>query len=151
VPGAVIECRGVGKRFGARVAVDDLQLEVPGGLCFGLLGPNGAGKTTTLRMIYGVTPPSAGSVRVFGMDVARDTRAVRARLGVTLQENALIEPLSPIENLRVFARFHLLSRVETETRIEEILGFLSCVPTPRCRSRGSRAASSAGSRSASRS
>jgi lipooligosaccharide transport system ATP-binding protein len=58
------------------------------------------------------------------MDVARDTRAVRARLGVTLQENALIEPLSPIENLRVFARFHLLSRVETETRIEEILGFL---------------------------
>jgi lipooligosaccharide transport system ATP-binding protein len=124
VPGAVIECRGVGKRFGARVAVDDLQLEVPEGLCFGLLGPNGAGKTTTLRMIYGVTPPSAGSVRVFGMDVARDTRAVRARLGVTLQENALIEPLSPIENLRVFARFHLLSRVETETRIEEILGFL---------------------------
>jgi lipooligosaccharide transport system ATP-binding protein len=114
----------VGKRFGARVAVDDLQLEVPEGLCFGLLGPNGAGKTTTLRMIYGVTPPSAGSVRVFGMDVARDTRAVRARLGVTLQENALIEPLSPIENLRVFARFHLLSRVETETRIEEILGFL---------------------------
>jgi lipooligosaccharide transport system ATP-binding protein len=124
VSGAVIECRGVGKRFGARAAVDDLHLEVPAGLCFGLLGPNGAGKTTTLRMIYGVTPPSAGSVRVFGMDVARETRAVRARLGVTLQENALIEPLTPVENLRVFARYHLLPRAETETRIEEILGFL---------------------------
>jgi lipooligosaccharide transport system ATP-binding protein len=120
----VVECRGVDKRFGARLAVDDLHLEVPGGLCFGLLGPNGAGKTTTLRMIYGVTPPSAGSVRVFGLDVARETRAVRARLGVTLQENALIEPLSPIENLRVFARYHLLSRAETELRIEEILAFL---------------------------
>jgi lipooligosaccharide transport system ATP-binding protein len=106
------------------VAVDELDLDVPAGLCFGLLGPNGAGKTTTLRMIYGATPPSSGSVRVFGLDVARETRAVRARLGVTLQENALIEALSPVENLRVFARYHLLSRAESEPRIEEILDFL---------------------------
>jgi lipooligosaccharide transport system ATP-binding protein len=124
VTAAVVECRGVAKRFGSRQAVDALDLDVPAGICFGLLGPNGAGKTTTLRMVYGVTPPSAGSVRVFGLDVARETRAVRARLGVTLQENALIEPLSPVENLRVFARYHLLSRAETETRIEEILDFL---------------------------
>jgi lipooligosaccharide transport system ATP-binding protein len=75
-------------------------------------------------MLYGATPPSVGSVRVFGLDVARETRAVRARLGVTLQENALIEPLSPVENLRVFARYHLLSRADTDLRIEEILGFL---------------------------
>jgi lipooligosaccharide transport system ATP-binding protein len=124
VPGTVIECRGVEKRFGARLAVQGLDLDVPAGLCFGLLGPNGAGKTTTLRMIYGLTPPSSGSVRVFGLDVARETRAVRARLGVTLQENALIEPLSPIENMRVFARYHLLSRAEADARIDEILGFL---------------------------
>jgi lipooligosaccharide transport system ATP-binding protein len=121
---AVVECRKVAKRFGARLAVDDLDLDVPAGLCFGLLGPNGAGKTTTLRMIYGATRPSAGSVRVFGLDVARETRAVRARLGVTLQENVLIEALSPVENLRVFARYHLLSRAESEPRIEEILDFL---------------------------
>jgi len=124
VPGAVIECRGVEKRFGARLAVHGLDLDVPAGLCFGLLGPNGAGKTTTLRMIYGLTPPSSGSVRVFGLDVARETRAVRARLGVTLQEHALIEPLSPIENMRVFARYHLLSRAEADARIDEILDFL---------------------------
>jgi lipooligosaccharide transport system ATP-binding protein len=124
VGATVVECRRVVKRFGARVAVDELDLDVPAGLCFGLLGPNGAGKTTTLRMIYGVTRPSSGSVRVFGLDVARETRAVRARLGVTLQENALIEALSPVENLRVFARYHLLSRAESEARIEEILDFL---------------------------
>ena len=106
---AVVECRGVVKRFGARVAVDELDLDVPAGLCFGLLGPNGAGKTTTLRMIYGVTRPSAGSIRVFGLDVTREPRAVRARLGVTLQENALIEVLSPVENLRVFGRYHLIA------------------------------------------
>ena len=121
---AVVELRRVAKRFGERVAVDGLDLDVPAGLCFGLLGPNGAGKTTTLRMIYGATPPSSGSVRVFGLDVGRETRAVRARLGVTLQENALIEALSPVENLRVFARYHLLSRAQSEPRIEEILDFL---------------------------
>jgi lipooligosaccharide transport system ATP-binding protein len=114
----------VAKRFGERLAVDALDLDVPRGLCFGLLGPNGAGKTTTLRMIYGVTRPSAGRIRVFGLDVARETRAVRARLGVTLQEHALIEALSPVENLRVFARYHLLSRAESEARIAEILDFL---------------------------
>jgi len=124
VPEAVVECRAVVKRFGRRVAVDGLDLAVPAGSCFGLLGPNGAGKTTTLRMIYGVAPPSSGEIRVFGLDVGREARAVRARIGVTLQENALIEPLSPVENLRIFARYHLLSRSEREARIEEILDFL---------------------------
>ena len=81
-PSIVIEAEAVSKRFGERVAVDELDLAVPHGGCFGLLGPNGAGKTTTLRMIYGVTRPTAGAVRVFGIDVAKDPRAVRRRLGV---------------------------------------------------------------------
>jgi lipooligosaccharide transport system ATP-binding protein len=120
----VVECRGVSKRFGERRAVDGVDLEVPAGQCFGLLGPNGAGKTTTLRMIYGVTAPSAGSVRVFGLDVTKHPREVRARLGVTLQENALIEALSPVENLRVFGRYHRLSGAALEQRIAELLDFL---------------------------
>ena len=91
----IVEVSGVTKRFGERVAVDELTLNVPPGVCFGLLGPNGAGKTTTLRMIYGVTLPTSGQVRVFGMDVSRNVRAVRRRLGVTLQQNVLIETLSP--------------------------------------------------------
>src|SRR5205823_9373142 len=104
----LVELRGVSKRFGDRLAVDGLDLDVPGGGCFGLLGPNGAGKTTTLRMIYGVTRPTSGMVRVFGMDVGRNLRAVRSRLGVTLQQNVLIEALSPRANLLVFGRYHLL-------------------------------------------
>src|SRR5262249_30791339 len=64
---SVIRARGVTKRFGARVAVRDLDLDVPPGVCFGLLGPNGAGKTTALRMIYGVTRPTAGAIEVFGI------------------------------------------------------------------------------------
>jgi lipooligosaccharide transport system ATP-binding protein len=120
----IVECRGVSKQFGARVAVQDLDLEVPAGLCFGLLGPNGAGKTTTLRMIYGVTHATKGEVRVFDVDVARDPRRVRARLGVTLQENSLIEVLSPVDNLRVFGRYHRLEHREIESRIEELIDFL---------------------------
>jgi lipooligosaccharide transport system ATP-binding protein len=120
----VIEATAVSKRFGDRLAVDDLNLTVPAGVCFGLLGPNGAGKTTTLRMIYGVTRATSGTIRVFGMDIGRDPRAVRSRLGVTLQQNVLIEALSPRENLVVFGRYHLLREPELSRRAEELLDFL---------------------------
>ena len=120
----IVEACSISKRFGNRLAVDQLNLQVPAGTCFGLLGPNGAGKTTTLRMIYGVTKPSSGTVLVFGSDIARDLRAVRSRLGVTLQHNVLIEELSPVENLRVFGRFHLLRHADLARRIDELIGFL---------------------------
>jgi lipooligosaccharide transport system ATP-binding protein len=106
------------------MAVDGLDLKVPARVCFGLLGPNGAGKTTTLRMIYGVTQASSGAIRVFGMDINRNLRAVRARLGVTLQQNVLIEALSPRANLLVFGRYHLLHAAELAQRAEELIDFL---------------------------
>jgi lipooligosaccharide transport system ATP-binding protein len=120
----LIELRQVSKRFGDRTAVDRLDLAVPAGVCFGVLGPNGAGKTTTLRMVYGVTRPTTGTVSVFGLDVNRETRAVRRRLGVTMQENVFIDVLSPTENLRVFGRYHLLDESTLAVRIDELLDFL---------------------------
>jgi lipooligosaccharide transport system ATP-binding protein len=120
----IIEARAVSKRFGDRLAVDGLDLEVPAGACFGLLGPNGAGKTTALRMIYGVTRATSGTIRVFGMDIGRHARAVRSRLGVTLQQNVLIEALSPKENLLVFGRYHLLGEPELSRRAGELIDFL---------------------------
>ena len=120
----IVEVSGVTKRFGERVAVDELTLNVPPGVCFGLLGPNGAGKTTTLRMIYGVTLPTSGQVRVFGMDVSRNVRAVRRRLGVTLQQNVLIETLSPRENLTIFGRYHLMDGAGLAQRVEELVDFM---------------------------
>jgi lipooligosaccharide transport system ATP-binding protein len=120
----IVEAKEVSKRFGDRLAVDRLDLLVPGGLCFGLLGPNGAGKTTTLRMVYGVTRPTVGTIRVFGIDVARDPRAVRSRLGVALQDTVVIDELSARENLRVFGRYHLLPNAELSKRVEELIDFL---------------------------
>jgi len=120
----IVRCEQVAKRYGEKLAVDALDLAVEKGQCFGLLGPNGAGKTTALKMIYGVTPPSAGRVLVFDQDITTHTREIRARLGVTLQENALIEVLSPVENLRVFGRYHLIPPAVIERRIAELLDFL---------------------------
>jgi lipooligosaccharide transport system ATP-binding protein len=120
----VVEARAVTKKFGDRVAVDHLDLDVPARICFGLLGPNGAGKTTTLRMIYGVTRATSGTIRVFGMDIGDHLRQVRSRLGVTLQQNVLIEALSPLENLQVFGRYHLLREPQLTRRAEELIDFL---------------------------
>ena len=120
----IVRLRTVSKNFGDRPAVNNLSLDVPAGICFGLLGPNGAGKTTTLRMIYGVTRPSGGTIQVFGLDISQNLRAVRARLGVTLQQNVLIEALTPEENLRVFGRYHLLREPELSRRIAEVIAFL---------------------------
>ncbi len=112
------------KCFGERTAVAGIDLVVPRGRCFGLLGPNGAGKTTTLRMIYGATVPSGGWLEVFGMDIRKHRRHVRARLGVTLQDNVLIEALSAVDNLRVFGRYHLIREPDLSERVEELIGFL---------------------------
>jgi lipooligosaccharide transport system ATP-binding protein len=120
----VIVAEAVSKRFGERLVVDRLDLQVPAQACFGLLGPNGAGKTTTLRMIYGVTRATSGTIRVFGMDLDRHRRSVRSRLGVTLQQNVLIEALSLKENLRVFGRYHRLREPELSRRAEELIEFL---------------------------
>ena len=120
----VVNISGLYKRFGERVAVDGIDLSVESGICYGLLGPNGAGKTTTLRMVYGVTQPTSGHIEVFGLDIAEHRREIRARLGVTLQDNALIEPLTPEENLRVFGRYYLMDEAELEDRIEELIDFL---------------------------
>jgi len=121
----IVVTRSLSKAFGDRKAVDDLDLTVERGICYGLLGPNGAGKTTTLRMIYGVTRPSGGSVHVFGLDIATHRREVRARLGVTLQENVLIEALTPVENLKVFGRYHLIREPDLSRRTDEMIEFLS--------------------------
>jgi lipooligosaccharide transport system ATP-binding protein len=121
----VVETHALCKRFGTRAAVDGLDLVVPGGgICFGLLGPNGAGKTTTMRMIYGVTKPTSGAIRVFGLEMPSRSREVRRRLGVTLQETVLIDPLTAEENLKVFGRYHLIAEPELSKRVDELIEFL---------------------------
>lgn len=99
----------VTKRFGELTAVADLSLHVPRGTCFGLLGPNGAGKSTTMRLVTGQSGHDAGRVQVLGAVMPRDSRYVRARIGVVPQADDLLDDLTVRENLEVFARLHGVS------------------------------------------
>jgi lipooligosaccharide transport system ATP-binding protein len=107
------------------VAVDGIDLRIPRGVCFGLLGPNGAGKTTAIRMIQCVSPVTEGSLTVLGMDVDREGRAIKARLGVVPQEDNLDPDFSVRGNLLVYSRFFHVPRAEAEKRADELLAFLN--------------------------
>jgi lipooligosaccharide transport system ATP-binding protein len=85
----IIEAKHLRKSFGSFIAVDDISFTVPPGECFGILGPNGAGKTTAIRMLYGFSPMTGGTLRIFGLDVPKDIRSIKARIGVCQQENNL--------------------------------------------------------------
>jgi ABC-2 type transport system ATP-binding protein len=106
-----LRCRALVKRYDRGVvAVDGLDLEVPVGECFGLLGPNGAGKTTTVEILEGLLDPTAGEVEVLGMRWKTDERALRERLGVSLQETHLPDRLSVAEILTLFRSFFARGR-----------------------------------------
>jgi ABC-2 type transport system ATP-binding protein len=106
----VIQVTGLTKRFGATTAVDDLSFAVPRGQILGLLGPNGAGKTTTLQLLLGLTTPTAGQARVFGLDVQRHRYEVLQRVNFSSAYISLPTNLTGWENLHVFARLYGLRR-----------------------------------------
>ncbi len=105
-----IEARALTKRFGTILAVDRLDLVVPGGSIFGLLGPNGAGKTTTIEILEGLLRPDEGSVRVLDIDVRREPGRLKERIGVQLQAAALYPDLTVTELVDLFASFYARRR-----------------------------------------
>src|ERR1700746_2293864 len=105
-----IRCRGLVKDYGTLRAVNGLDLEVRAGECFGLLGPNGAGKTTTVEILEGLLDPTAGDVEVLGMRWSSDERALRGRIGVSLQQTHLPERLTVAEILVMFRSFFVKGR-----------------------------------------
>ena len=120
----LIEARGLVKRFGEFTAVAGIDVEVHRGEAFGFLGPNGAGKSSTMRMIGCTSPATAGTLRVFGLDVAANGRAIRARLGVVPQADQLDAELTVAENLIIYGRYFDLPRAECKRRTAELLDFV---------------------------
>lgn len=114
-----VVCHGLSRNFGARTAVSDLEFNVPRGSVFGFLGPNGAGKTTTVRMMVGMLRPSAGSIRVLGLDPISEGEVVRSRCGVMLDNVGLYERLTALQNLNFAARIARLNVAEKRQRVEE--------------------------------
>ena len=120
-----ILARGLVKRYGELEAVKGIGFEVPYGTVFGFLGPNGAGKSTTIRMIHGLSPRTAGELLVLGLDVAKEGRAIKRRLGVVPQENNLDNDMTARENLLVFGRFFDLAGARLRDRVDELLAYVA--------------------------
>ena len=124
-PQAAVVAQGLKRAFGPKVAVNDLNLTVRRGEFFGFLGPNGAGKSTTIKMMVGLLRPTAGHVRVGGVDVWREPLAARSLMGVLPEQLNLYDRLSGREFLTFAGHMYGLPKAEVSRRSEELLTVLT--------------------------
>jgi ABC-2 type transport system ATP-binding protein len=118
VSALAIRARGLTRRFGALVAVDRVDLEIPRAQVYGFLGPNGSGKSTTIRMLCGLLTPTAGEAEVLGLSVPRDAESLRRKIGYMTQRFSLYEDLAVRENLEFLARVYSLPGRERRARVD---------------------------------
>ena len=124
----IITVNHLTKKYGERIAVNDISFSLYPGQVLGLLGPNGAGKTTTMRMLMGLSQPSSGSITIFGHDIRTDAKLIHPRIGVVFERSNLLENLSAYQNLALFCRLYdtplseiqpLLERMDLWSRAQE--------------------------------
>ncbi len=125
----LVEARGLSKTYPARngsapfCAVDGIDFGFGRGEAFGFLGPNGAGKSSTMRMLSAISPISAGTLRVLGLDPERDGPEIRARIGVVPQDDCLDRELTVRENIYVYGRYFGLKKEVIRERLDRLLAF----------------------------
>lgn len=119
-----IQAEGLTKRFGAFIAVDAISFQVGQGEIFGFLGANGAGKTTAMRMLCGLSRPSAGQARVAGFDVRTQTEDIKRNIGYMSQKFSLYEDLTVTENIDFFAGIYGLPKERIRRQRDELIGKL---------------------------
>ena len=119
-----IQTENLTRRYGDLTAVDRLNLTVERGVIFGFLGPNGAGKSTTINMLVSLLPPTAGTARVAGFDIQKESLEVKRRIGVVPEELALYERLTATEQIELVGRLHGLGSAEIQRRIPPLLDIL---------------------------
>ncbi|MGH7653827.1 MAG: ABC transporter ATP-binding protein [Gemmatimonadaceae bacterium] len=130
---AALTVRGLRKSYGDVVAVDGLDLDIGAQECFGLLGPNGAGKTTTIEICEGLLDRDSGEVEMLGRTWEREAKALRQRIGISLQETQLSDKLTVRETLALFRSFyehphdvdHVLAQVQLEEKASARISALS--------------------------
>src|SRR5512134_1284473 len=127
MPGSLIETRSLVKRYGDKVAVNNVGFEVYGGEVFGFLGPNGAGKTTTLKMIVGLLQPTSGTVHVAGYDIQAQSRFAKASCGYVPDTPNLYAKLTGHELLRFVGDLYDIDRKQAARRAEELLRMFDLV------------------------
>ena len=118
--GDVIEINNLTKKFGEKVAVDNISFSVHEGELFGFLGPNGAGKTTTVRCVSTLADITSGQVLVNGIDIAKNQTEAKKYMGVIQQQISLDKDLTIRENMISHAMYHGMGKKEREERINEL-------------------------------
>jgi ABC-2 type transport system ATP-binding protein len=116
-----VETHGLTRDFGSFRAVDGVALAVPAGSMYGFLGPNGAGKSTTIRCLTGLLRPSAGTIRILGIDPLADPVAVKRRIGVVPEDLALFDRLTALETLSFVAQVHGIDAATARQRSTDLL------------------------------
>lgn len=116
-----VELNHLTRCFGDFTAVNDVSLKIKEGSIYGFLGPNGSGKSTTIRMLCGLLEPTSGSGKVLGLDIAKDSDAIKHHIGYMSQKFSLYDDLTILQNLKFYAGMYSLSRDLENRRIDEML------------------------------
>lgn len=114
----IVETEDLTKKYGARTAVDHLNIKIEEGEVFGFLGPNGAGKTTTLLMFLGLTEPTSGKAKVIGFDPTREPFKVKEKVGYLPENVGFYDDMDARQNLRYIAKLNRISGEVSEKRID---------------------------------
>ncbi|WP_289662965.1 ABC transporter ATP-binding protein [Flavobacterium panacagri] len=117
----VIICKGLTKRFGDFIAVDNITFDVQKGEIFGFLGANGAGKTTAMRMLCGLSKPTSGEANIAGFDVYKETEKIKKNIGYMSQKFSLYDDLTVLENINFFAGIYGLSDAEIKSNSQSLI------------------------------
>jgi lipooligosaccharide transport system ATP-binding protein len=120
---SIIEIKKLTKKFKELVAVDNIDMEIEAGECFGMLGPNGAGKTTLIRMMTAISPPTSGNISVLGLNLRTNDRYIKSHMGVVPQHDNLDADLTTLENMTVFARYFDIPSRQAKEKALELLEF----------------------------
>jgi lipooligosaccharide transport system ATP-binding protein len=120
----LVKAENLTKKFGALIAVDNINFEIFKGESFGFLGPNGAGKTTTMRMIQSVSPLTEGKLTLAGMNVTDNSREIKCMIGVAPQEDNLDPDFTVFQNLIAYSRYFDVPKEKAKNKAEKLLNFL---------------------------
>ncbi len=118
---SIIGAKGVTKRFGDIVAVDNIDFDIQQGEIFAFLGPNGAGKSTTIKMLTTMLRPTSGRLTLDGHDVAKERDSARKAFGIVFQDPSLDEELSAYENMDLHAALYSVPKAQRRERIKQLL------------------------------
>jgi ABC-2 type transport system ATP-binding protein len=121
MPDSLIVLKNLSKRFGKKKAVNRISMSIPPGEIFGFLGANGAGKTTTIRMMCGLTKPTAGICTIDGLNIWKDRFRIRSRFGYVPQKFSLYQDLTVGENIRFFAGAYRVPAGKIKDRTHKVL------------------------------